>query len=340
LIVGMTNQSPVRTEILTAALRPAPDITVVLSTFNNHQELRRTLNGFLETQRNGLEVEFAIIDNHSTDETKTVVESFADRLCIQYLYENKQGKCAALNRALSQLKLGKIVFFTDDDVDVPHSLFHQIIACVECNKAYSVFGGGVQLVWPGTDVPHWARALANSFKAYSHLDLGLRERAFRPPETPVGTNWWVRREVLQKGYRFDERIGPGSKRCSMGDETAFLLQLEKNGYPIMYTPKVKVGHRVPSRLLSESAIMRRGLAAGGAGALLAYEYGFGPNRYIKSDFGWRLVRAACLARWMLRYGVAFFSVGKCNQMLRRWDAMQGIGWNLEALRISLGRSIT
>ena len=315
-----------------------PDITIVLATLNNAPDLRRTLESFSGTDRSGLKVEFAIVDNNSTDETKSVIEQFRERLSIHYLHEPRRGKNAALNRALGAVKLGRLVFFTDDDVEVPNDLFPQIVNSSTRNQDCSVFGGHVHMVWPPGKAAAWATAFADSFRAYSHLDLGPDECVFPPHSVPIGPNWWLRREVLEKGYRYDERIGPGSRPYIMGSETTFLARLKRDGYRIIYAPGVRVGHRVAPRLLVEKVMIRRGLAAGRAGAVLAYEYDFGPKRYIRNNSGWMLVRGACLARWALCYALAFLSPGKTRQMLRRWDAMQGIGWNLEALRIASGRT--
>lgn len=310
------------------------DITVVLTTYNNSAELRRTLEGLVNADRTGLMVDLAVIDNNSTDATPKVVEQFSSRIPIQFALERRQGKCVAQNFALNTLKLGKIVFFTDDDVDISPNLFREIIACGKRHEACKVFGGRVQLVWPPGEVPAWSTAMAKSFRAYSHLDLGPEDRSFPHEEVPVGTNWWIHREVLERGYRFDEDLGPGSARCSLGDETAFLLRLAKDGYDITYTPKAVVGHRVSPRLLDEKVILRRGFAAGKAGALLAYQYGLSGDSTASRKWGWVPLRTVCLMKWWVLYSAAFLSLSKTQRMLRLWDARQGIGWNLEALRIA------
>jgi hypothetical protein len=120
----------------------------------------------------------------------------------------------------------------------------------------------------------------------------------------------------------------------MGDETAFLLQLVNDGFSIVYTPKVSVGHRISPRLLTQKAILRRALASGVSGALLAYGYGFGRTKRQSRNLAWTAVRAASLAKWYIWYLGAFLSLGQISRIIRHWDAMQGIGWNIEALRLA------
>ena len=64
------------------------DISVVLATYNRANDLSRTLEGMVKTERSGISVDLIIVDNGSTDHTKSVVDSFRDRIPIQYLCSN------------------------------------------------------------------------------------------------------------------------------------------------------------------------------------------------------------------------------------------------------------
>src|SRR4030043_1747507 len=96
----------------------ARDITVIIGTYNRAQELARTLEGMAKAEKRGLSVEFVVVDNGSTDSTKSVVDLFHGRIPINYIFEPRSGKNRALNTALENCTLGEIVVFTDDDVDV------------------------------------------------------------------------------------------------------------------------------------------------------------------------------------------------------------------------------
>jgi len=63
------------------------DISVLIPTYNRAEILRETLEAMCQVKRDGLGVEFVVIDNNSTDHTKEVVEAFADRLPLCYLFE-------------------------------------------------------------------------------------------------------------------------------------------------------------------------------------------------------------------------------------------------------------
>lgn len=83
------------------------DITVIIPTYNRSQDLARTLEGMVRTEKGNLSVEFIVVDNGSSDQTKLVVDSFSDRILIQYIFEPRQGKNRSLNTALEKGILGR-----------------------------------------------------------------------------------------------------------------------------------------------------------------------------------------------------------------------------------------
>src|SRR5687768_2828620 len=94
----------------------ALNISILIATHNRAKILRRTMKAMEALVRAGVSVEWVIVDNNSSDETRLVVESFRERLPLRYLFEPRPGKNYALNKALSEVELGDVVVFTDDDV--------------------------------------------------------------------------------------------------------------------------------------------------------------------------------------------------------------------------------
>ena len=120
----------------------APDITVIIATYNRAQELARTLEGMAKTEKRGLSTEFVVVDNGSTDDTKSVVDSFSERIPIRYFFEARSGKNRALNTALENCNLGEIVVFSDDDVDVSPDWIVSIRSVCDRWPNHSVSAGG------------------------------------------------------------------------------------------------------------------------------------------------------------------------------------------------------
>src|SRR4030043_788366 len=131
----------------------ARDITVIIGTYNRAQELARTLEGMAKAEKRGLSVEFVVVDNGSIDETKSVADSFSERIPIHYIFEGRSGKNRPLNTALENCSLGEIVVFTDDDVDVSPDWLISIRQVTNRWSNHSVFGGGINVVFPNEKIP-------------------------------------------------------------------------------------------------------------------------------------------------------------------------------------------
>jgi len=311
------------------------DITVLIPTYNNSETLCKTLDSFLAADFSDLLVEIVVIDNNSTDDTHKTVLTFTNRLPLTYIFEPKQGKNCALNRALKETSLGEIVFFTDDDVVLERNLFVNIRNSVRQWSNYSVFGGKIQLVWPNVNIPFWAQELARQGKAFSKLDLGDNPKEFAEKQKPLGTNIWIRKEIFDQGYRFDENIGPRPTNRIMGSETSFLNLLRKNGYKIFYDPSVIIGHRVEKKLFLEKNILKRAFSAGRGGARLKF---LNEERlYDRFFLVWFLYRVIAVLKWSCFYLYSFVLLPKKMRIVKRWKPVQGLGWNYELLRIAFSK---
>lgn len=119
-------------------------ISVVISTYNNPEWLRKTLVGYLHQTR--LPEEIIIADDGSTAQTKAIVEAFALEapFRVKHVWHEDEGfrKCVILNKATKEI-LSEYVIFTDQDC-VPREDFvatHGQMA----QKGYFISGGLVRL---------------------------------------------------------------------------------------------------------------------------------------------------------------------------------------------------
>lgn len=87
-------------------------VSVVIVTRNRAEWLRDTLDSVTRQSRQPDEV--VVVDNASTDHTRDVVLSFADRLNVRYVHERQRGIPHARNAAVRSAT-GDIVAFIDDD---------------------------------------------------------------------------------------------------------------------------------------------------------------------------------------------------------------------------------
>ena len=311
------------------------DLLVVLSSHNRAESLGRTLESFVRADRRGMNMRVLVVDNNSTDATRSTVERLAGRLPVRYLFEPQAGKSKALNLALRDREPARCVMFTDDDVEVEEGTFRNILRALERWPKHCVFGGRVVMAWPTDNVPQWAITLYEQQKAFPHLDFGDAERFFPAGQYPIGPNFWVRGEALSNGLSFDEHIGPPPARPIMGEDTSFLISLEKAGHNIVYIPDVTVRHHLQPEYLVPKKALKRAVSSGRGGAQLVYAR----TGRIASlpPVVWYPLRAVSLLRWAVLYLVSWLSLSEDERVIRSWVPLQALAFNLEMVRIGLKR---
>jgi len=306
------------------------DITVLIATFNRADELRRTLDRMIAAVPAGRDVEIVVVDNNSTDDTRSVIDRASEKGSVRYLFEPRPGKNCALNTALRSVDLGRIAVFTDDDIDVAPDYFTHVERCCEERPESFVFGGRMHTIWPG-EVPAWVTDPSILGWGFPVLDLGDEPRPFPDQRFPAGGNLWVRREVFEDGARYNETMGPRPTNRLMGSEVSFMQGLLARGHHPYYYPAASVGHRVRRDEITPRAIRRRAFRAGRTSPHL---WGLGDRGLLaRSRLLWRAKRYASLARYGLLMGLHSLLPGENRRTLSTVADIRGLGYNLEALRL-------
>ena len=309
------------------------DISVLIPTYNRAEILRETLEAMCSVDREGLSVEFVVIDNNSNDHTRQVVESFTDRLPIRYLFEPRPGKNCALNKALDEVPLGEIVVFTDDDVIPDRTWLGEIASAARRWPQYSVFGGKISAIWPDGSPPPWLTR-GPSFGLAGH-DLGSSPIEYDPTgsDLPCGANLWAREHIFSGQRRYSESVGPHPTDRIMGSETSLLLQLQQEGQRMLYVPFAVVGHGIQESLLRPAAIRRRAYASGRGTARMAAICQEGPWRRHPLLWGVRRILSLCWAT--VRYVSSLFRPQGARRLAVSLAPLADIGYNVEMLRMAM-----
>ena len=95
-------------------------LDILIATYNRSALLARALDSLLAAERPpACDVMVTVVDNRSTDDTRSVVESFIPRFDgrLQYLYESRAGRSHALNAGIAATR-GELVAMIDDDEEV------------------------------------------------------------------------------------------------------------------------------------------------------------------------------------------------------------------------------
>ena len=308
------------------------DITVLAPTHSRSGILRETLDQFTRLDRDGLNVEFVIVDNNSSDDTADVIKSFVDRLPIRCVFEPEPGKNRALNRGLREAELGQIILFTDDDVNPDKDWLHAVKRTCDKWPQYNVFGGKIDVLWPSKDVPRWAQAPFIIDFGFAHHDYAPQDEPYRDGDYPFGPNYWVRRDVLDGGRRFNEDIGPHPTNRILGDETLFMKELRADGHKLLYSPTAVVQHRIQVENFSEPGIKRRAATLGRGGPIVG---GLCHQEMLATHpLRWKLRRIAALWYYRWKYAAAQLAFSRDDRVIRSVIAIHNMTYNQQSLRLA------
>jgi glycosyltransferase involved in cell wall biosynthesis len=188
-------------------------------------------------------VELIVVDNASTDKTKTVVTTAElPKLTVRYVYEPRRGKVHALMTAL-EASTGRALLMTDDDVHVPPNWLEDMCRPILSGEADAVQGSIT--IAPHLERPWLTGVLRNWVAAV--------EDPVYAPEGLVGANMACSRAAFEAVGPLDTRLGPGA--AGFYEDTVLGWRMEKAGYRKLFLPAVAVEHHFQEDRLTIRAFM-------------------------------------------------------------------------------------
>jgi glycosyltransferase involved in cell wall biosynthesis len=230
-------------------------ITVILCTYNRCRTLPAALRSLAASEVPcHVPWEVLVVDNHSTDETRQVVEEFCRSYPgrFRYLFEVRQGKSFALNRGIAESE-GGVLAFADDDAEVAPAWLWTLTRSL-WEKTSSGAGGRIVPVWP-KPLPAWlSPSDPHTMGPFVAFDLGSEPGPLTRP--PYGANMAFRREMFLKydGFRIDLGPRPGSE--VRREDIEFSERLMAAGEPLRYEPEAVVYHPVPEGRMTKKFVLR------------------------------------------------------------------------------------
>lgn len=138
-------------------------VSIIIPTFNRAQYIELTINSFLHQNYDKEKIELLICDNHSTDQTKAVIENIIrnnPKRKIKYLYEERQGVHYARNKAALEAS-GEILYFTDDDMIADADMLNNLLDIFQKYPQVAVATGRVIPKWE-KEPPAWVSKYLNN----------------------------------------------------------------------------------------------------------------------------------------------------------------------------------
>jgi glucosyl-dolichyl phosphate glucuronosyltransferase len=236
------------------------EITVLMASRNGEHVLPRTLGGYRETAVPSVGWKIVIVDNGSTDSTSKIIDSYKRHLPIEVLQQSLPGKNRALNTGLAAVE-GRLVVVTDDDA-IPHpSLLTAWEKVLDTKQDYGLFGGSIEPLFE-LPPPKWL------VESKLHFALMFSQRDL--PEGPInagdiyGPNMAIRASIFDRGFRFDENIGPNAcdSDYPMGGESEFCHRVASSRVKCWFASEARVSHLVRPAQLTRPAWAKRAYRCG------------------------------------------------------------------------------
>lgn len=115
-----------------------PAVSVIVPTYNRCKLLHQAIQSVLD--QTFADFELIVINDGSTDETESMVQSMPDKRIV-YLYQDNRGRSMARNLGLRQAKGEYLCFLDDDDLYLPHKLEVQLGGLLKCTDVDLVASG-------------------------------------------------------------------------------------------------------------------------------------------------------------------------------------------------------
>lgn len=274
------------------------NISVIVCTYNRADSFMKFMESFYDQEGDFSDCEFLVVDNNSTDKTKTVCDKFSvnKKIKLKYIYEKTQGLSFARNTAVQNAS-GEIIAFIDDDVIVDKHWLAMVKKLANSYHEYAMFGGKVIPLWengkPSWVVFHGSHAIIQSvFPSHDYGD-DVKEYPIRTQKNPIGANMMVRSEVFTKYGLFRTDLGVSGTSLKTGglhEDTEFIWRLLAKGEKALYYPLAIVSHFVPEERSSKSYIKKWYFKSGASFTRMKHDY------YDKQEYS----RLYGIPRWIIR----------------------------------------
>lgn len=286
-------------------------ISILIATFNRAELLDRALQSLTnQILPKGIDVELLVIDNNSSDGTRSVIEKWIPRFSFpaRYLFEKNQGRSFALNRGIDEAK-GDLIYFLDDDVIVDAQWITKMAKAFERYPDAMGFGGRVVPIWPD-QVPKWLLISGQRrLKVITpETDMGEKDRLFLESEAPVGCNSAYRRQVFfEDKIRFRTDLGYIGDKVIPGEDTEIAYEVMSKGHSIIYVHDAIVHHPAIIERMTKKYARDRYFALG-----QAMVRAFGQTKYAE------LPKIFGVYRYLIKETLEYFSKWSGFLCIGKW----------------------
>jgi len=225
--------------------------TIAVCTFNRAKLLEQTLKSIKRQSYPYFQI--LVIDNASTDCTRTIVEKYNAR----YVLEKKQGIANARNAAIDNSRSDYLAFL-DDDETVDIDWLANMINALE-KKSADMATGPVLPVYE-KQPPAWMPLTV--FEDKEIMQYSKTDEPFMLDRGFSGTGNSIFLKSIVGKERFNTNLGRKGKSLISGEDSEFIARLFAKSGRALFVPGSPIYHFIPSNRTTLSWLTRRAFAEG------------------------------------------------------------------------------
>jgi len=189
-----------------------PKISVIIPTYNRAHTITKAINSVLN--QTFKDFELIVVDDGSTDDTKSIIGVFEDSR-IRYVWQENQERSAARNTGL-RLSQGKYISFLDSDDEYLSEKLHRQVSTLDNNPSADLVMSG----WYDVDSNGIIIFTHSPWVNHSDPFYSLKDWLLSPPvNLPTCL---LRKKIVGKSGGFDTEF-------NVAEDVDFLFRLIKSG---------------------------------------------------------------------------------------------------------------
>lgn len=240
-----------------------PQVSIIIPTLNRAVSLKKTIESVFANKFQNYEL--IIVDNGSTDSTRSVCEVFSAKPNLVYLYDETPGLLTGRHVGFSKSR-APVICFLDDDVEINNNYIENLIHTFNDERIQLATGPCLpryEAEPPGWLNYMWDETNEGRFCAWlSLLDFGNQKHTIHP-NFVWGLNFCIRREVLIELGGFHPDSMPKRLQKFQGDgETGLTLKAALKGCTAIYVPGLSLYHHVNQERCTKNYFNKRAFFQG------------------------------------------------------------------------------
>lgn len=209
-------------------MQSSPKYSVIVPVYNRPEEIKELLESLIQQAYRNFEV--IIVEDGSTNTCRDIVDSYRDKLQLEYIFKQNSGPGPSRNVGYAMAK-GEFMIVFDSDCIIPPEYFRVVEEALNKNSFDA---------WGGPDRAHQNFTLLQRAMAYTMSSV-LTTGGIRGNKKSVGSfqprsfNMGISRKVYDKTQGF--------KLHRLAEDIEFSIRMRKAGFNVVLLAEAFVYHK-------------------------------------------------------------------------------------------------